>query len=92
VNLVLKVAWENEEITMSPKQFEKLTEAWPQISHAVRVPYSDKECEELIEILDHLVDKVGEDEDHPLASLMDVLGALIEDYEDEHVPEVQVQV
>jgi hypothetical protein len=33
-------------------------------------------------------DEVGEDENHPLASLMDVLGVLIEKYEDEHVPEL----
>jgi mRNA interferase HigB len=33
-------------------------------------------------------DDVGEDENHPLASLMDVLGVLIEKYEDEHVPEL----
>ena len=29
----------------------------------------------------------NEDEDHPLASLMEVIGVLIEKYEDEHVPE-----
>jgi len=34
------------------------------------------------------VERVGEDENHPLGSLMDVLGVLIEKYEDEHVPEV----
>jgi len=33
------------------------------------------------------MDRVGEDESHPLASLMEVVGALIERYEDEHVPE-----
>ena len=41
-----------------------------------------------VELLDRLTDKVGEDENHPLASLMDVLGVLIEKYEDEHVPEL----
>ena len=29
-----------------------------------------------------------EDESHPLASLMEVVGSLIERYEDEHVPEL----
>jgi HTH-type transcriptional regulator/antitoxin HigA len=38
--------------------------------------------------LDDLIDEVGEDETHPLASLMDVIGVLIERYEDEHVPEL----
>jgi HTH-type transcriptional regulator/antitoxin HigA len=31
---------------------------------------------------------VGEDENHPLASLMDVLAVLIERYEDEHFPKL----
>jgi HTH-type transcriptional regulator/antitoxin HigA len=39
-------------------------------------------------MLDLLIDVVGEDEAHPLASLMEVVGVLIERYEDEHVPEI----
>ena len=39
-------------------------------------------------MLDRVTDEVGENENHPLASLMDVLGALIERYEDEHVSEL----
>jgi HTH-type transcriptional regulator/antitoxin HigA len=40
----------------------------------------------VVELLDRITDKVGGDEHHPLASLMGVLGVLIERYEDEHVP------
>jgi HTH-type transcriptional regulator/antitoxin HigA len=43
---------------------------------------------QLIELLDRITDQVGEDENHPLASPMDVLGVLIEKYEDEQVPEL----
>ncbi|MCA0452350.1 MAG: hypothetical protein LCI00_00020 [Chloroflexi bacterium] len=42
----------------------------------------------LVSTLDQLIDEVGEDESHPLASLMEVIGVLIEKYEDEHVPEL----
>ena len=42
----------------------------------------------LVWLLDRLTDKVGEDETHPLAKLMDVIGVLIERYEDEHVAEL----
>ena len=42
----------------------------------------------IISILDELVDEVGEDDEHPLASLMETLGSLIEAYEDEYVPEL----
>ena len=73
---------------MSTAELEKVTKAWPPISGAVRVPHSEQDYRELVELLDRITDKVGEDEDHPLASLMDVLGVLIEKYEDEKVPEL----
>ena len=41
-----------------------------------------------VTLLDRLVDEVGENENHPLATLMEVLGVLIEKYEDEHVAEL----
>jgi len=34
---------------------------------------------------------VGDDEVHPLASLIEIVGVLIEKYEDEHVPELFVE-
>lgn len=70
---------------MSARELEQVTKAWPPLSRAVRVPHTEAEYRELVELLDHLTDEVGEDESHPLASLMDVLGVLIERYEDEHV-------
>jgi HTH-type transcriptional regulator/antitoxin HigA len=54
----------------------------------VFVPRSEEAYERLVAVLDALIDTVGEDEQHPLASLMDVIGTLIERYEDEHVPEL----
>ena len=42
----------------------------------------------LVTVLDDLIDVVGEDENHPLSSLMEVVGVLIEKYEDKHVPEL----
>ena len=35
-----------------------------------------------------MIDEVGEDENHPLASLLEVLSVLVEKYEAEHVPEL----
>ena len=49
---------------------------------------TEKEYQETVTLLDSLIDQVGEDETHPLASLMEVLGVLIEKYEDDHIPEV----
>ena len=74
--------------SMSVAELENVTKAWPPISQAVRVPHTDADYRDLVQLLDRLTDEVGEDENHPLASLMDVLGVLIEKYEDEHVPEL----
>jgi HTH-type transcriptional regulator / antitoxin HigA len=73
---------------MSVAELEKVTKAWPPISRAVRVPPTEADYRDLVELLDRISDEVCEDENHPLASLMDVLGVLIEKYEDEHVPEL----
>lgn len=43
----------------------------------------------MVILLDNLIDQVGEDETHPLASLMDVLSALIENYDNEYVSELK---
>ena len=73
---------------MSVAELENVTKAWPPISRSVRVPHTEADYRDLVELLDRITDEVGEDENHPLASLMDVLGVLIEKYEDEHVPEL----
>jgi HTH-type transcriptional regulator/antitoxin HigA len=38
-----------------------------------------------------LIDEAGEDESHPLASLMEIVGVLIQKYETEHVPELDAE-
>ena len=73
---------------MSVAELENVTKAWPPISRVVRVPHTEADYLELVDLLDRITDEVGENENHPLASLMDVLGVLIEKYEDEHVPEL----
>ena len=50
--------------------------------------HNDSEYQQLVEVLEQLIDQVGEDESHPLASLMEIIAVLIERYEDEHVPEI----
>ena len=63
-------------------------QSWQSLSHTVFVPHSEEDYERLVAMVDDLVDEVGEDESHPLASMMDVLSALIENYENAHVPEL----
>lgn len=44
-----------------------------------------KDYERASEMLDMILDEIGEDEKHPLAELADALGVFIEKYEAEHV-------
>ncbi|MBD1824892.1 hypothetical protein H6F51_20695 [Cyanobacteria bacterium FACHB-DQ100] len=73
---------------MQNLNLEKTITAWSSIAETVFVPHTEQEYERLVSLLDRLIDQVGEDEDHPLASMMDVIGVLIENYEAEFVPEL----
>lgn len=63
-------------------------QSWKNVSDTVFVPQNEAEYVRLVSMLDDLIDEVGEEENHPLASLMDVLSALIENYENANVPEL----
>ena len=65
-------------------------QSWKNLSDTVFVPQNEGEYDRLVAMLDDLIDQVGEDEAHPLASLMDILSALIENYENAHVPELSL--
>ncbi len=45
-----------------------------------------KEYERAVEMLDAILDEIGEDEKHPMAELADAISIFVEKYEDEHVP------
>lgn len=62
--------------------------AWSSLADTIFVPHTEQDYNHLVTLLDRLIDQVGEDETHPLASMMDVIGVLIESYEDSYVPEV----
>ena len=59
---------------------------WPLLADGVFVPHTESDYQRLVAFLDALIDLVGEEESHPLALLMEVVGVLIEKYEAEHVP------
>lgn len=62
--------------------------AWSYLDNKIFVPHTEEEYEKLLVVLDSLIDEVGEEESHPLASLMEIIGILIENYEKEHIPEL----
>lgn len=49
-------------------------------------PHNEREFSTLVKKLDELIDEVGSNEKHPLASAMETIGVLIEKYEEEHHP------
>ena len=71
------------------REVQTAQNVWPMLTEVVFVPHAQSEYQRLTEVLDNLIDVVGEDEDYPLASLIEVIGVLIEKYEDEHVPELR---
>jgi len=70
-------------------QLEKIAKIWPGIQNIFSVPHDQEEYNRLVHILDGLIDEVGENESHPLASLMETLGSLIESYEVQNVPGIE---
>ncbi|MGD1975173.1 MAG: transcriptional regulator [Desulfobacterales bacterium] len=70
-------------------RLEKLAKIWPGIQNIFSVPHNETEYNHLIDMLDGLIDEVGEDESHPLASLIETIGTLVKTYEDQNIPEVQ---
>ena len=73
---------------MAAYDVRQVERVWPAVAPVLFVPHTEHEYQQLVAILDTLTDTVGEDEAHPLSSLMEVVGVLIEKYEDEHVPEI----
>jgi HTH-type transcriptional regulator/antitoxin HigA len=70
---------------LQPQVAETLTQS----TEFIFVPTKETEYEQLVELLDEITDIVRDNEFHPLAKMMDVIGVLIEDYEEEHFPELE---
>lgn len=73
---------------MPSLDLQKTLSAWASLEDTIGVAHNEKDYEKLVSLLDKLIDEVGEDETHPLASLMEVIGVLIEDYENKNVAEL----
>lgn len=69
-------------------EIQTAQDIWPVLNPVVFVPHDESEYQRLVAILDDLINVVGENEDHPLASMMEVIGVLVERYEEERVPEL----
>ena len=66
----------------------KTQQAWVKLNEILFIPRNEVEYQRLVIMLDYLIDEIGENENHPLASLMEILGILIENYEQKNIPEL----
>jgi len=80
---MIKTNGRNKMLSLELKNIKKI---WPSVSKILAVPHSKKEYLNLCKRLDELIDEVGNDEKHPLASLMETIGLLISKYEEENYP------
>ncbi len=63
-------------MSMQDLDVSKTTSAWSSLAGTVFVPHSESEYLRLVGLLDDLIDEVGEDESHPLASLTELWACL----------------
>lgn len=66
---------------------EKTQKSWRDIADVLSVPRNKKEYDRAVKLLNDLADVVGQDENHPMAALMETLGLVIEAYESRNLPE-----
>jgi len=69
-------------------ELERLSAVWTPISEVLSVPHTETEYRRIRALLDLVVDEIGEHDTHPLASMMETLGTLVDAYEREHVREL----
>ena len=69
-------------------QLEEIAKVWSDIQPIFSVPHNQKDFNKLVILLDSLIDEVGNNENHPLASLMEMIGSLIETYESKYISEI----
>ena len=60
---------------------------WPTVSKVVSTLRTEEQYNKAVKLLDALIDKVSEKPNDTVESLIDILGTLIEDYENKHIPE-----
>jgi HTH-type transcriptional regulator / antitoxin HigA len=70
-------------------QLKEIAKVWPDMRDVLSVPHTEKEYRRLVSLLDNVIDEVGNDESHPLASFMETLGSLVEMYETQNIPEIE---
>lgn len=71
---------------MNAPDFAIEIDHWKHTAPLLALPEDDEAFNRTQQVVDFLLDEIGEDESHPLVPLLDVLGERIEQYEAIHYP------
>ena len=63
----------------------QLERSWKQVSALLQIR-NEQEYDSAVERLNSLIDEVGTNEQHPLYSFLDILGAVVHAWEEQHRP------
>lgn len=77
-------------ITLASNDFIQDTiQSWKKISPVIHEPQNLDDYEKLSNLLDNLLDIVGEDESHEIMGLVDVISCMVAKYDDEHYQSIE---
>lgn len=65
---------------------QQAIEHWRFVAPVLTEPTNEAEYEALVDTMNELLDRVGEDDDHPLSGLLERVGDLVLAYEAVHYP------
>ena len=72
------------------QELNKTIKVWPVVSKIISTIHTKSHYNKALNLLDKLIDSVSEKSDPVKESLIDTLGTLIKEYEDNHIPEPEV--
>jgi len=78
----------NQALRDRPQGLQEIYSAWNTLQDHVVLGQirTEKQYRNMVAIADKLIDEIGGDERHPLSTLLEVVAALIEQYESESAP------
>ncbi|WP_223503338.1 type II toxin-antitoxin system HigA family antitoxin [Pseudomonas sp. GL-RE-29] len=65
---------------------KRAAEHWEFVAPVLRKPKNEDDYDMLVRALDELLEMTGDDETHPLMSLVDIIGDWIEEWDNKHHP------
>lgn len=68
-------------------RLREMIRVWPAVAPFLTVPQDERTYQRAVEMLDMLLDESGGDERHDLAPLIDLMGTLVEAYENDRLPQ-----